>query len=224
MRFATFLSCLLLSAIVALGANVGDTYDQVIAENGKPKSQMEAGPMRILTYPDAVIKLRDNVVISIRQVAAAAPAQAAPSGPTATPSIPQQIATWKRKLDEAVAEVVAIINQPLPSQPRPPEMRLTGGLFHDGATRPNFNTVDIRKTQEGMFDAYDFITWEGKPDLMWVGKDTEFNAMTKYFYLDRSLPKKKLTEAEMLEINRLYRVIGLCEQNLSTLGYLGTVP
>jgi hypothetical protein len=59
---------------------------------------------------------------------------------------------------------------------------------------------------------------------MWVGKDTEFNAMTKFFYLDRTLPKKKLTEAEMVEVNRLYRVIGLCEQNLSMLGYLGVVP
>jgi hypothetical protein len=48
--------------------------------------------------------------------------------------------------------------------------------------------------------------------------------MTKYFYEDRSLPKKKLTEAEMLEINRLYRVIGQCEQQLARLGYKGPVP
>ena len=38
--------------------------------------------------------------------------------------------------------------------------------------------------------------------------------MTKYFYTDRSVPKKKLTETEMLEINRLYRIIGRCEQQL----------
>ena len=38
--------------------------------------------------------------------------------------------------------------------------------------------------------------------------------MTKYFYEDRSLPKKKLTGEEMLEINRLYRVIGRCKEQL----------
>jgi hypothetical protein len=54
---------------------------------------------------------------------------------------------------------------------------------------------------------------------MWAAKDLEFNSMTKYFYLDRTLPKKKLTEAEMLEINKLYRVIGQCVVELNMLGY-----
>ena len=39
--------------------------------------------------------------------------------------------------------------------------------------------------------------------------------MTKYFYEDRSLPKKRLTEVEMLEINLLYRIIGKCEEQLN---------
>jgi hypothetical protein len=43
---------------------------------------------------------------------------------------------------------------------------------------------------------------------MFLGKELEFNAMTKYFYVDRSLPKKRLSEAEMIEINSLYRIIG----------------
>jgi hypothetical protein len=38
--------------------------------------------------------------------------------------------------------------------------------------------------------------------------------MTKYFYTNRTFPKKKLTEAEMVEINRLYRIIGKSEQQL----------
>ena len=59
---------------------------------------------------------------------------------------------------------------------------------------------------------------------MWDGRELEFNAMTKYFYVDRTLPKKRLTEAEMLEINRLYRVIGSTEQKLAQLGYKGVVP
>ena len=41
--------------------------------------------------------------------------------------------------------------------------------------------------------------------------------MTKYFYTDRSVPKKRLTEAEMLEINKLYRVIGHYQHELLVL-------
>jgi hypothetical protein len=53
------------------------------------------------------------------------------------------------------------------------------------------------------------------PGLMFRARDLEFNPMTKYFYTDRSLPKKRLAEAEMAEINRLYRVIGAREQDLA---------
>jgi hypothetical protein len=53
------------------------------------------------------------------------------------------------------------------------------------------------------------------PGVCFLGNELEFNAMTKFFYTDRTLPKKKLTEAEMLEINRLYRIIGTCEQKLA---------
>jgi hypothetical protein len=41
--------------------------------------------------------------------------------------------------------------------------------------------------------------------------------MIKYFYTNRSLPKRKLTEAEMLEINSLYRIIGRCEADIARL-------
>jgi hypothetical protein len=52
------------------------------------------------------------------------------------------------------------------------------------------------------------------PGLAWVGSDLEFNSMTKFFYTDRSVPKKKLTEREMQEVNRLYRIIGRCEDQI----------
>jgi hypothetical protein len=42
--------------------------------------------------------------------------------------------------------------------------------------------------------------------------------MTKFFYLDRSIPKKKLTPEEMVEVNRLYRIIGRCEKELGKSG------
>ena len=64
MNLTKYIGCLLLCA-ADFGANVGDTFDQVIAEKGPPKSQIEAGPVRILNYSDATIKLRDNVVVSV---------------------------------------------------------------------------------------------------------------------------------------------------------------
>ena len=62
-----------------------------------------------------------------------------------------------------------------------------------------------------------YVTSDLNPGVVFVGRQLEFNAMTKYFYLDRSVPKKKLTQAEMVEINRLYRIIGHCEQQLARL-------
>jgi hypothetical protein len=43
---------------------------------------------------------------------------------------------------------------------------------------------------------------------MFVGSELEFNAMTKYFYRDLTLPKRKLSDAEMIKVNDLYRMIG----------------
>jgi hypothetical protein len=55
------------------------------------------------------------------------------------------------------------------------------------------------------------------PGVVFLGQEVEFNAATKYFYTDRTLPKKKLSEEEMFEINRLYRIIGRCEQQIAEL-------
>ena len=88
------------------------------------------------------------------------------------------------------------------------------GWFHEGAAKPNFSAVDVRATQEKIYDNYEYVTSDLNPALVFVGRQLEFNSSLKYFYTNRSLPKKKLTEAEMLEINRLYRIIGRCEQDL----------
>jgi hypothetical protein len=89
--------------------------------------------------------------------------------------------------------------------------------IHPGAIRPDFNSVDIRNTQEAPYDRNDYISTAQHPDLAWVGRECEFNAMTKYFYVDRTVPKKKLTEEEMLDVNRLYRAIGRSEALLTEL-------
>jgi hypothetical protein len=112
-------------------------------------------------------------------------------------------------------KVIAIVNQPITHLPRSQPFGLfTAGWFHDGATKPNFNTVDVRASQELIYKDYVYVTSNLNPTEMFIASELEFNAMTKYFYVDRSLPKKRLSEAEMVEINRLYRLIGEDERAL----------
>jgi hypothetical protein len=93
--------------------------------------------------------------------------------------------------------------------------KFSPGWFHEGAMKPDFNTVDVRTTREtAEYEKSEYCTSDINPGLVWRGRDIEFNSMTKYFYTNRTFPKKKLTEAEMLEINRLYRIIGKCELQL----------
>jgi hypothetical protein len=122
-------------------------------------------------------------------------------------------------MDDAIFQVQHIVNQPVTQLKRTPDMIVGDypGWFHPGAIKPNFNTVDVRTTQKFDYDQFPYVTSTLNPGVMFIGHDLEFNSMTKYFITDRSVPKKKLTEAEMLEINRLYRIIGHCEQQLDEL-------
>jgi hypothetical protein len=88
------------------------------------------------------------------------------------------------------------------------------GWFHEGATKPDFNNVDVRATRQTPYADKPYITSDRNPGIVFIGSQLEFNAMTKFFYTNYNLPKKKLTEAEMLEVNRLYRIIGECERKL----------
>jgi hypothetical protein len=217
----------LVTATVSLAANVGDTYKSVIAEKGPPKSEIDAGPIRMLGYDDMTVKLRNDVVVSIKLIAKQKQQEipkGAPQAPGNSDGSQAQIYTLKGQLNDAVAKVRTIINQPVPFVEATPQMGLGYGFFHEGAQRPDFNTVDVRQSQQDVYDSYTLISWEGNRDKAWVGTDIEFNPMTKMFYEDRSLPKKKLTSDEMIEIDRLYRIIGQCEQQLAQLGYKGPVP
>lgn len=57
---------LLTAASSAFAVNVGDTYDQVVAEKGSPVGSLDAGSARILTYRDAIIKIKGGTVVSVR--------------------------------------------------------------------------------------------------------------------------------------------------------------
>jgi hypothetical protein len=129
-------------------------------------------------------------------------------------------AALESEMNEAMDEVRAIVNQPVNPLRRTPEMQVSiykPGWFHQGASKPAFIAVDVRRTQDTSYGQNEFVTSDLNPGLAWRGSEVEFNPMTKYFYTDRSLPKKRLTEDEMVEINRLYRIIGRCELELAAL-------
>jgi hypothetical protein len=111
--------------------------------------------------------------------------------------------------------VIEIVNQPITHLPRSGPVGLfSPGWFHPGAIKPDFDTVDIHATQEFPYQGH--VTSNLNPTEMFIGSELEFNPMTKYFYTDRTLPKKRLSDAEMVEINDLYRVIGRDEHALFT--------
>jgi|GEM_PF-1699626 len=143
------------------------------------------------------------------------------SSATASGTKEEQLVQLFAQRDAAIAQVKAIINQPVFSVIRPPSNQIANygpAWFHDGAIKPDFNTVDVRKTQEFPYEkAAEYSTSDLNPGKAFKSKNLEFNSMTKYFYTDRSVPKKRLSEPEMLEINRLYRIIGHCEQAINDL-------
>jgi hypothetical protein len=136
---------------------------------------------------------------------------AAVSTNAASGSPAEQIAALQLELTNAWQQVIRIVNQPVKAYVRSentPASVFSPGWFHEGASTPDFNTVDVRQSQESPYAAHTYVTSDLNPGVVFLGRDLEFNSMTKLFYVNRSLPKHKLSEAKMLEINRLYRIIG----------------
>jgi hypothetical protein len=130
------------------------------------------------------------------------------------------IATLQKETDAAIDRVVAIINQPVTVYTRLPDSNVglfSPGWFQEGAVEPDFDKVDIRKFQTFPYNRSMFVSSNLNPTEMFRSGELEFNAMTKYFYLDRTRPKKKLTRAEMTEINSLYRLIGANRRKIASL-------
>ena len=73
----------------AQAVEVGDTYEEVIAEKGQPVAKLEAGATVVLNYPDQRIKLKGGKVVDVNSKlpeAASAPEEpAAPSAPAVAP-------------------------------------------------------------------------------------------------------------------------------------------
>ena len=91
-----------MAAAAAHAVAVGDTYDQVVAEKGAPPGISIAGSVRILTYPDAIIRVKGGVVVSVR--APDKPADA-PAGAAAAPY--DGPAVWETDAGAAMAQARA---------------------------------------------------------------------------------------------------------------------
>ncbi|MCF7760742.1 MAG: thioredoxin family protein [Cephaloticoccus sp.] len=106
------LALAILSATPIFAVQLGDTREAVIAELGKPQSQMAAGPREFLNYPDGRVEIRDGRVIEFRGVLAK-PAAAAPLDQTAgTPPVQQSAST----IQAAPLATVAPTPQRVPRQ------------------------------------------------------------------------------------------------------------
>ena len=130
-----------------------------------------------------------------------------------------QIAALQLQLTNAWHSVEAIVNQPARAYQRDDSYRISiysPGWFHPGASTPDFNNTDVRKSQEFPYTS-PWVSSDVTPTMMFRGSDLEFNSMTKLFYTNRGLPKKRLTEAEMVQINSLYRTIGQCKKEIEKL-------
>jgi hypothetical protein len=141
--------------------------------------------------------------------------------PAAATSTDDEIAALKAQKNDAIFKVQDIVNQPITHLKRTADMVNVGnyqdGWFHPGAETPDFNNVDVRASQQLVYQGNKYVTSPDNPGEVFLSSELEFNPMTKYFYTDRRLPKKKLTGDEMLEINQLYRIIGHCNDQLSDL-------
>lgn len=206
-------------------ATVGDTYAQVVAEKGEPAGKVEAGDVTILRYPDCTIKLKDQVVISVKAARAATSAAPAAQAPSPVPKTPQErIAALRLEERRAVHRVVEIVNQPLEQYPITRDMTVGqwGDIwFHPGAETPDFDNVDVTKFEDDknyVGKPFEYATSNMNHGIAFRLSDMGFNSKTKMFYTDRTIPKKRLTFEEMQEINRLYRIIGRCNSELQSLG------
>src|SRR5579862_2405615 len=130
-----------------------------------------------------------------------------------------QIDALNLEMTNAMDQVRKIVNQPVIPIAREPGMSVgkSAAWFDVGFPTPDFKQVDVRTGQQFPYTNFDYVTSDLNPGVVFLSRDLEFNENLKYFYTDYSRPKKKLTESEMLEINRLYRVIWHCQQQVEQL-------
>ena len=112
----------------------------------------------------------------------------------------------RNEMDTAMGQVRGIVNQTPPVVPKPPRgAQVKIYDYHPGALTPDFAHADLYSTRE--LWAGDFVCMETAQNVYYRSADCEFNPQTKFFFTARNVPKKKLTDGEIAEIVRLYRII-----------------
>lgn len=91
MKITSLLTLLLVAPLSLTAVQIGDTYDQVIAEKGAPAAKLQAGETQVLNYPDQRIKLKANKVVEVNSklpdVTVAPSEPVAPKGPRIAPGV-----------------------------------------------------------------------------------------------------------------------------------------
>ena len=88
--------------------------------------------------------------------------------------------------------------------------------YPETTTAPDYTNADVRATQQKNYDGKGYLATEANPGVVYFGDELEFNPVLNYYYVDRTFPKKKLTPAEMEQINALFREIAECDSQLKS--------
>jgi hypothetical protein len=154
--------------------------------------------------------------------AAAPEAAAAVTNSVSTNAVPtgpdlRSPAEIQAEINASEDQVRQIVNQPVDPVAAPFGSRVGrfASWFGGETVKPDFNTADVGATQEFPYAVFEFVSSDLDRSVAFPASELESNAMTKFFYTDLSVPKKKLTGDEIKEINRLYRLIGKDEATLA---------
>ena len=64
-----FLLCILLTVVTtAIGAEVGESYELVLQNQGQPTGKMQTGKVLLLNYPGEVVRIEQGKVVSVKAV------------------------------------------------------------------------------------------------------------------------------------------------------------
>ena len=131
-------------------------------------------------------------------------------------ALQQQAKAAQAEFDATTRQVQTIVNQTPPTVVPPQgSTEVYWYNFDPGAIKPDFNVADVVTGREAW--GGDFVYMKTRPGVFYRSADCEFNPQTKFFFTDRNVPKKKLTDAENREIVRLYRILGKDETIINTL-------
>lgn len=186
------------AALASLQASAGaGDYEAFAATLGRALDAYRQTP----SFPALVAFARTSLAgVTVDRVAAALSARSAGSA--------------RGDFERTTRQVQAIVNQTPPVVARPPaRAEVYHYAFHPGTNPPDYRAVDLAATRELWKGQYVYM--DDAPGVYYRSADCEFNPQTKCFYLSRSVPKKRLSDAEYQELTRLYRLLGQQEKAAS---------